>query len=58
MCVGSYLVGCLQKRLIDLVKTKKKGLDVRQAGTMVHDRREWQGFVRGGGGGECLGHVC
>ena len=39
-----------RKRWIDTVKIclkkKKKGLDVRQARRMVHDRSEWWGFVR------------
>ena len=41
------------KRWINAVKEclKKRCLDVREARTMVHDRRIWQGFVRG----ECMG---
>ena len=31
---------------------KKRGLDVRQARRMVHDRSVWQMFVKG----ECMGH--
>ena len=40
---GSRSVGKPQKRLIDSVKDclKKRGLDVRQARRMVHDRSEW-----------------
>ena len=51
-CAGSRSVGRLQKRWIDTVKDclKKKGLDVRQARRMVHDRSVWQGFVRGNAG--------
>ena len=47
-CAGSRSVG----RWIDTVKDclKKRGLDVRQARRMVHDRSEWRGFVRGNAG--------
>ena len=50
---GSSSVGRLWKRWIDTVKDcwKKRGLDVRQARRMVHDRSVWQGFLRG----ECMG---
>ena len=48
-CVGSRSVGRTQKRWIDTVKEglRKRGLDVRQARRIVHDKSEWQGFVRG-----------
>ena len=47
-CVGSQSVGRLQKRWINTVKDclKKRGLDVRQARIMMHDRSVCQGFVR------------
>ena len=44
-CSGSRSVGMARKRWIDTVK--KRGLDVRQARIMVHDRIVWLGFVRG-----------
>ena len=46
---GSRSVGRPWKKWIDTVKEclKKRGLDARQAGRMVQDRSEWQGFVRG-----------
>ena len=44
-CAGSRSVGMARKRWIDTVK--KRGLDVRQARIMVHDRIVWLGFVRG-----------
>ena len=42
-CAGSYSVGRQQKRWIDTMKEclRKRGLDVRQARRMVHDRNEW-----------------
>ena len=48
-CTGSRSVGRPRKRWIDTVKDclKKRGLDVRQARRMVHDRRVRWGFVRG-----------
>ena len=48
-CAGSHSVGRPRKRWTDTVKgcLKKRGLDVRQARKMVHDRNEWKGFVRG-----------
>ena len=47
-CTGSHLVGRLQKRWIDTVKEcLRRGLDVRQAGRMVHDRSVWQKLMRG-----------
>ena len=48
-CVRSRSVGRPRKRWIDAVKgcLKKRGLDVRQARRMVHDRSVWRGFVRG-----------
>ena len=47
-CAGSYSVGRLQERWIDIVKEclRKRGLDVRQSRRMIHDRSEWWGFVR------------
>ena len=46
-CAGSSPVGKLRKRWIDSMKDclKKRGLDVRQARRMLHDRSVWQGFV-------------
>ena len=46
-CAGSRSVG--RPRWIDTVKDclKKRGLDVRQARIMVHDRSVWREFVRG-----------
>ena len=48
-CAGSLSVGRPMKRWIDTVKDclKKRGLDVRQARIMMHDRSVWLGFVRG-----------
>ena len=48
-CAGSYSVGRLRKRWIDIVKDclRRRGLGVRQANRMVQDKSEWQGFVRG-----------
>ena len=48
-CAGSRSVGRPRKRWIDTVKDclKKRGLDVREARRMVHDRSVWRGFVRG-----------
>ena len=44
-CVGNCLVSCPQKKWIDKVndclKKKKRGLNVREARRMVHDRSEW-----------------
>ena len=46
VCVGSCSVGSLRKRWIDTVKEcLKRGLDVRQARRMVHDRSVWRGFL-------------
>ena len=41
-CAGSHSMGRLQKRWIDSVKEclRKRGLNVRQARRMVHDRSE------------------
>ena len=49
VCVGSRSVCKPQKRGIDTVKDclRKRVLDVRQARRIVHDRSEWQRFVRG-----------
>ena len=43
---GSRSVGIPRKRWIVTVKDrlKKRGLDVRQAKRMVHDRRVWRGL--------------
>ena len=48
-CTGSHSVGRLRKRWINTMKEclKKRGLNVRQARRMAHDRSEWQGFVKG-----------
>ena len=48
-CAGSRSVGRPRKRWIDTVKKslKKRGLDVRQARIMAHDKSEWRGLVRG-----------
>ena len=48
-CAVSCSVGRLQRRWIDTVEEclKKRGLEVRQARRMVHDRSIWRGFVRG-----------
>ena len=47
-CAFSSSVGQLWERLIDTMKDclKYKGLDVRQARRMVHDRNVWKGIVR------------
>ena len=47
-CGGSLSVGRPWKRWIDTLKDclKKRGLDVRQASRMVHDRSVWRGFMR------------
>ena len=48
-CAGSLSVGGPRKRWFDTVKEclKKRGLDIRQARTIVQDRSEWRGFLRG-----------
>ena len=48
-CACSRLVGRPRKRWIDTIKDclKKRGLDVRQAGRIAHDRSVWWVFVRG-----------
>ena len=48
-CAGSRAVGRLRNKWIDTVKDclKKRGLDVRQARRMLHDRSVWRGFVEG-----------
>ena len=48
-CAGRCSVGRARKRWVDTVKEclRKRGLDVRQARRMVHDRSEWRGFLRG-----------
>ena len=47
-CAGSHSVGRARKKWIDTMKDclKKRGLGVRQARRMVHDRSVWWGFVR------------
>ena len=46
-CAGRRLVGRLRKRWIDTVKDclKKRGLYVRQARIMSHNKGVWRGFV-------------
>ena len=46
---GSRSVGRPRKRWIDTMKDslEKRGLDIRQARRMVHDRSVWQRFVMG-----------
>ena len=58
-CAGSHSVGRPRKRWIDTVKEclKKKGLDVRQARVMVHDRSIWRRFVRGNAWGVAHGMI-
>ena len=48
-CAGSRSVDRPRNKWIDTVKDclKKRGLGVRQARGMVHDRSVWRGFVRG-----------
>ena len=48
-CAVSHSVGRPRKRWIDIMKDclKKRGLDVRQARRMLHDRNIWFAFVRG-----------
>ena len=48
-CAVNRSVGRLRKRWIDTVKDclRKRSVDVKQARRMVHDRSEWQGFVKG-----------
>ena len=56
-CAGSRSVGRPRKRWIDSVKDclKKRGLDVRLARIMVHDRSLWRGFMRGNAWGIARG---
>ena len=56
-CAGSISVDRTRKNWIDCVKEclKKRGLDVRQARRMVHDRSEWREFVRGNACGVARG---
>ena len=51
-CAGSRSVSRPWKRWTDTMKEclKKRGLDVRQASRMVHDRSVWWGFVKGNHG--------
>ena len=48
-CADSHSMGRPIKRWIDTVKDclKKRGLDIRQARRMVHDKSVRRGFVRG-----------
>ena len=48
-CAGNRSVGRPHKRWIDTVEDclKERGLDIRQARRMVHDRSAWRGFGRG-----------
>ena len=52
-CAGSRSVGRPRKRWIDIVKDclKKRGLDVKQARRMEHDRSVWWGVCEG----KCVG---
>ena len=54
---GSHSLGRPRKRWNDNVKDclKKRGLDVRQARRIVHDRNVWWWFVRGNGWGVAEG---
>ena len=47
-CGGSRPVGRPRKRWIDTANDclKKRGLDIREAKRLVHDRSVWRGFVR------------
>ena len=56
-CAGSRSVDWPRKRWTYTVKDclKNRGLDVRQARRMVHDRNVWQGFVRGNAWGIARG---
>ena len=56
-CAGSRSLGKPRKRWIDTAKNclKKRGLDVRQARRMVHDRSVWRGYVRGNAWGVSRG---
>ena len=61
VCVGEWVGSCSVdrpwKRWIDTVKDclRKRGLGVKQAWTMVQDRSEWQGFLRGSAWGIACG---
>ena len=48
-CADSHSMGGPQKRWIDIVKEylKKRELDTREARSMVQDKNEWRGFVKG-----------
>ena len=48
-CGFSRSVGRPQNRWIDTVKDclKKRGMDVRQARGMIHEKNVWRVFVRG-----------
>ena len=47
-------MGRPRKRWMDTIDClKKRGLDVRQARRMVHDRSVYQGFVKGACIGRC-----
>ena len=57
---GSRSVGMKLKRWTDTVKdcSKRRGLDVRVARRMVHDRSVWWRFVRGNAWGVAQGMNC
>ena len=48
-CAGSRSLGRSQMRWTDTMNDclKKRGLDIRQARRIVHDRSVWRGFLRG-----------
>ena len=52
-CAGSHSLGRTRMKWIDTVKDclRKRGLDVRKARRMVHDRSDWRGVCEG----ECVG---
>ena len=56
-CADSSSAGRPRKRWIDIVKDclKKRGLDVKQARKLVHERSVGWGFVRGNAWGVALG---
>ena len=56
-CAGSRSLARPWKSWIDTVKDclKKRGLEVRQAKQIGHDRNVWRGFVRGNAWGVAWG---
>ena len=52
-CVGIRSEGRVRKRWIDTAK--KRGLGVRKARIILHDRSLWRGFVRGNARGVARG---